>query len=110
MYDEIYEEFIQAIHNKRKIRLSYYAKKHGKVITRLCIPYDFGPSRRDKIKKDKYHFYDLEGSERPHPTPIFPEKIRGIKVLDETFDPKDYVKWDVKKSPWFVKRDWGEYS
>ena len=106
----MHEEFIQAIHNKRKIRLSYYADKHGKVITRLCIPYDFGPSRRDKIKKNKYHFHDLEGSEGPHTTSILPEKIREIEVLDQNFDPEHYVTWDTEKSPWHVKRDWGEYS
>ena len=110
MYDEIYVEFVQAIHNKRKIRLSYYAEKHGEVITRLCIPYDFGPLRSDEAKKDRYHFHDCEGSKGGHTASILSENVRGIEVLEEGFEPKDYITWDTKEKPWHIKRDWGEYS
>lgn len=101
-----YEKFIYAIHNKNMLNLTFDSKQKG-VITRLCIPFDYGPSRRYSDGGDRYHFYDLNSPDGKHNLSIVPEQVLKIEVLDRKFEPVDYIHW---KPNWFVKRDWGEYS
>lgn len=101
-----YEKFIDAIHNKKMILLKFNSKEKG-VITRLCIPFDYGPSRRYKDDLDRYHLYDLDSPEEKHNLSILSEQVINIEVLNKDFEPSDYVSWQPN---WFVKRDWGECS
>lgn len=104
------EEFLRAIDNKLKVKVTFNAKEEGKgQITRLCIPFDFGASQKvDAIdKSEKYHLYDLDSPDGPHNLPLNPEQIVNLQVLSEGFDPTDYVKWPPN---WIYKRDWGIYS
>ena len=106
------EEFLRAIDSKLKVKVTFNAKEEGKgQITRLCIPFDFGPSQKaDAIdKSDKYHFYDLDSQDPkgPHNLALKQEQIVLLEVLDEAFDPADYVKWQTN---WTYKRDWAAHS
>ena len=101
-----HETFLHAITNKTVIELIFNSKEKG-VITRKCIPYDFGPS--SKSSKIKYHFHNLNSPKGPHPLPVLPEQIIEIKLLNESFDPANYVTWKPPYN-WFIKRDWGIYS
>ncbi len=38
------EDFIQAIHNQRKILIKFYSKEDRGVLQRTCAPMDYGPS------------------------------------------------------------------
>ena len=99
--------FLYAITNKKVIELTFDSKDKG-VITRKCIPFDFGPSRRNlKINPSRYHLFDLNSPEGKHTLSILPEQVIKINLLDETFNPADYVTWTPN---WFIKRNWGVYS
>jgi len=98
--------FLEAIKKKKKVKVVVNSKEKG-LIKRVCIPFDFGPSRMHKDGKHRYHFYDLDSPEGPHNLSILPEQLIKMEVLDENFEPKDYVKW---KPSWFIHRDWGKYS
>lgn len=100
------EEMITAIRTCRLVRLTYDSKEKG-IITRKCVPFDIGPSSREKTGKEYYHFYDLDSPDGKHNLPAIPERIRNLEVLNERFDPADYVKWTPN---WHIKRDWGKYS
>ena len=112
--------FIRCIHEKRKVRLTFYAKElrwlppadrpsHGVSVVRTCAPMDFGPSRQSKNGPwDRYHLWDYDSpSGRPHTLSILPDEAEGIEALNESFDPGEFVAWDTS---WFVERDWGPYS
>lgn len=101
-----YEKFVHAINRKKKVRVTFDAKEKGRIV-RTCIPFDFGPRARANDKSDCYHFYDLDSSEGRHNLSILPEKLNDIDVLEETFEPGDFVKWTPK---WHLERDWGRYS
>lgn len=101
------QEFIAAIHNKKKLEITYYAQKHDAYVTRVCAPMDIGPHQRYPEKGDYYHVWDYDGSKGPHPAPLSKESIKSITVLDESFDPADFVTWNTN---WTVSRDWGAYS
>ena len=104
------EAFIGAVHNKNKIKLTFYSKDDGGILARVCAPMDYGPSRRAYDKSNRYHLWDYESDERQHVLSLSPRQIIAMDVLDELFEPAEFVTWDLKKSPWFIKRDWGNYS
>ena len=71
---------------------------------------DYGPSRRAKDKSDRYHFWDFESDMTNHTLGLLPAQIVSIKLTEDSFAPADFVTWDVKSHPWFVPRDWGDFS
>lgn len=102
------EQFLKAIHEKRVLSVKLISDEKG-TITRKCIPFDFGPSRKYKDGLNRYHFWDLDSPDGSHNLSILPERLLEIEILDETFNPEDFVKWR-KPYNWFVKRNWGEFS
>ena len=100
------ETFLDAINQMLILRVTFSSHEKG-TITRICIPFDFGPSRRYKDGLDRYHFYDLDSPEGNHTLSILPEQIYKLELTTKTFEPGDYVKWVPK---WFYKRDWGAFS
>lgn len=44
------EQFIQAIHSKHKIRLSFFSKEDGRVLVRKCAPMDYGQAEEQRTK------------------------------------------------------------
>ncbi len=104
------DKFIKAIHSKNKILLHFFSKDDGTVISRKCAPMDLGPSRRAHDKSDRFHFWDYESDTRNHTLSLLPNQIQVMEVLDEKFEPSEFVTWDTSRSIWFVSRDWGEYS
>jgi hypothetical protein len=104
------DEFIQAIGDRKKIRLTFYSKEDRSQLVRTCAPMDYGPSRRAKDKSDRYHVWDYDSDMRIHTLSLLPEQVIRIDVLEDKFDPAEFVTWDTSNSPWFIKRDWGQYS
>lgn len=104
------DKFIQAIKDKNKVRVKFYSKEDADVLERVCAPMDYGPSRRAHDKSDRYHLWDYESDTACHTLSLLPGQVISITVMDENFDPAEFITWDVGVSPWFVERDWGIYS
>ena len=102
----LYNLFLNAIHEKRKVKVKINTFEKGE-IQRICIPFDFWPSKRSKDGKDRYHFNDLDSPDWPHVLSVLPEQLIDLVMLDETFNPEEYVKWTPS---WIVPRDWWNYS
>ena len=100
------EIFLQAINDKRIVNLTFDSYEKG-IITRRCIPFDFGPSRKYKDGCDRYHFYDLDSPDGNHNLSILPDQVNEISITETNFNPGDIITW---KTNWFVKRDWGQFS
>lgn len=99
--------FLEAIHEKKQITVRFNSKSKG-IITRKCIPFDFGPSRRNlKVNPDRYHMYDLDSPDGKHTLGITEDQIISIEKSDLDFNPSDYVNW---RPNWFIARDWGAQS
>lgn len=106
MENENYSKFIEAIHSKNLVLINVDSKEKGN-ITRTCVPFDFGPSRKYRDGIDRFHFYDLDSPDGRHNLSILQEQLITIDILDKHFEPGDYVTW---APDWFVTRDWGAYS
>jgi len=103
----MFEEFVTAIRNKHLVEI-HFRTKAGDERVRVCVPLDFGPSRRNiQPNPSRYHFWDLDSPDGPHILSIVSEQLLGIKLLDRSFEPSDYVTW---KPDWHIERDSGEES
>lgn len=102
------EKFIQAIHEKVKVRVTFFSKEDSDLIVRKCAPMDYGPSGSTNEKKNRYHMWDYESDSGGHPLNLSVEQIKNIEILSETFDPAEFVHWG--KINWIIPREWGRFS
>lgn len=98
--------FINAIYQKKLVELTF-RDSDGSVKTRTCVPFDYGPSSRSKDKSDRYHFWDINSPDGSHNLSLLPNFVINIIILEEYFEPSEYVRWTPK---WHFARDWGRYS
>jgi hypothetical protein len=98
--------FMKSIEEKLIVKLTFNSVEKG-ILTRNCIPFDLGPSRRFRDKSQRYHFLVLNGPEGRHNLSVLPMQIVKIELTDLNFNPSKYIKWKPK---WFLKRNWGVYS
>jgi len=101
------DAFIQAIREKRKVRLTFFSKEDGRNLTRVCAPMDFGPGRKIRDRRDRFWAWDYESDTGQHTLGLPPEQVRTMVVLEDSFDPAEFVTW---APAWIVPRDWGQYS
>ena len=102
-------QFIQSIHDKKKVQVTFFSKEDQSLETRLCAPMDYGPTQRKNAKdlRDKFHLWDYESPDGPHTLSLAAEQIKSIGTTDLSFDPGEFVSWIPK---WLVKRNWGIHS
>ena len=102
------DDFIRAIRLRQLVELAFFSQEDNAQLTRRCAPMDYGPSRRAKDQSDRFHVWDYESDVGPHTLSLLPDQVTGLRVLEEHFDPAEFITW--APIDWFVERDWGEYS
>lgn len=83
--------FLEAINNRQKIQLVFFSKEDNANLTRICAPFDIGPSRRAKDKSDRYHVWDYDSDTERHVLSLLDVQVVSITVLEEQFDPADII-------------------
>jgi hypothetical protein len=101
------DEFIDAIHSKNKIRITFHSNEDRQSLTRTCAPMDYGPGTRANNKNDRFHLWDYDSDTARHTLSLLPEQVISIEILTETFYPAEFVTWQPNS---IVQRDWGAYS
>lgn len=96
----------KAIKEMKIVELSVNTFEKGMII-RKCIPFDIGISNKYKDALVRYHFLTLDSPEGNHNLSVLLKDINYIKILDECFNPKDFINWPTN---WKLPRDWGKYS
>lgn len=104
--EEHYSLFVNAINEKKKIKM-LKRDKEWNIVEKYYIPWDLAVGKKNiKDKREKYWNYNIEDK---HTSPTNQEDVVKIIVLDETFDPADYIDWEGPYNR-TVKRAWGIYS
>jgi hypothetical protein len=102
-----FDTFFAAIHARHKLRVRFFSKEDGYVLTRTCAPMDYSPMRRAHDGRKRLHFWDYTSDTGAHTLSLLPEQVRSIETLPVTFDPGEFVTWTPR---WTTPRDWGRYS
>ena len=96
----IKERFLQARQSKHKVRITFYSEAERQTHMRTCAPLDYGPGKGPKNRSDRFHVWDYESDSGGQLLSLKPEQVRRLDILDEEFDPADFVL--------FLSRDWGQ--
>lgn len=100
-------QFIDAISNKNKIRVTFFSKEDQKNVTRLCAPMDYGHSKKAHDKSSRFHLWDYDSDSGSHTLSILPTQVISMEFLEERFCPSEFVTWEPA---WILPRDWGVHS
>lgn len=110
MFHPQHADFIESIHNQRKIRIRYHSRESKQIVTRDCIPIDYGPDAQFADKISRYQIWDTDsdGAEGPKRLFLVHTQLIDLAKTEDTFDPSDFVTWTPVM--WQVPRDWGQFS
>lgn len=106
---ELLQEFTDAIRARNMVRIVFRLRDGEPLLDRIFAPLDFGKSRKAFDRVDRFWLWD-EGASDRRPLGLLLRQIEAMEVLDDHFDPSQFVTWDVKSSPWRISRDWGQFS
>jgi len=100
-------QFIEALNEKKKVRVRFYSPADSGVVDRVCAPMDYGPGKAAADGLHRYWLWDGAGNGGAAALGLEPEQVVELKVLGEPFDPAAFGDhaW-----PWAVARDWGSRS
>ena len=104
--------FIDALHEKKKLKVVFIALSDNQQRIRTCAPLDYGTLKKVNDMRSKYQFWDYcdGGSSNPHFVALLPEQILSIELTGELFEPGDFIHWSIRSNPWQVSRNWEQYS
>ena len=95
------DSFRQALQGKNKIRITFYSKEDQHTLVRIGAPLEYGPGKSAKDRSDRLHVWADESVSGAQLLSLNPEQVRRLDILDEVFDPDDFI--------WFLARDWGQH-
>ena len=94
------DRFIQAVQSKNKVKITFYSQADRQTLARICAPLDYGPGKGNHDRADRFHVWAYDSVAGAHLLSLDPAQVRRLDILDEEFDPGDFV--------WFLARDWGQ--
>ena len=99
--------FIEALHEKKKVRVRFYSKADSGVLDLVCAPMDYGPGSEIKDGLNRYWLWDIGSNAGSHTLGLVPQQVVDLQVLGEVFDPAVF---GVRPWQWSIPRDWGSWS
>ena len=95
--------FIEALHEKKKVRVRFYSEADSGVLDRVCAPMDYGPGDKITDGLNRYWLWDYASNTGSHTLGLLPQQIVDLQVLGEVFDPAHL---EVRPQQWTIPRDW----
>jgi hypothetical protein len=99
--------FIEAINEKKKVRVRLYSVADNGVVDRVCAPMDYGPGPAHQDGLNRYWLWDYSRNPGSHTLGLLPQEILDLQMLGEVFDPAQF---NPRPAQWFTPRDWGSQS
>ena len=82
--------YIEAINEKKKVRVRYYSRADNGVLDRVCAPMDYGPGNQTADGLNRYWLWDYTSNRDTHILGLAPQEIVDLQVLGEVFNPADF--------------------
>lgn len=100
-------QFIDAIRDRKLIRIVYYSRPDAGTVDRECAPLDYGLDLGSSDSLNRYWIWDSAATAGANPLGLVPEQIVHVHVLGKDFDPSTFL---FGARPWHVLRDWGKHA
>ena len=100
-------QFIEAINEKKKVRVRLYSVADSGVVDRVCAPMDYGPGVAHQDGLNRYWLWDYASNSGSCTLGLLPQEIVDLQMLGEVFDPAQFI---PRPARWFTPRDWGSQS
>ena len=100
-------QFIDAIRDKKLVRIVFYSLPDAGKVDRECVPLDYGPEPGAIDALNHYWIWDEANTAGKNPLGLLPAQIVELRVLGKDFDPGKYP---LSTRPWSVPRNWNEQS
>jgi len=98
-------QFLDAIREKKRIRIVFYSLPDAGTIDRECAPLDYGPPPGTADELNRYWVWDYANTTAANPLGLLPDQIVTVNVLGKDFDPAGIP---AQAHAWFVQRDWAQ--
>lgn len=99
-------QFLDAIRERKLIRIVFYSQPDAGTLDRECAPLDYGPELGAADVRNRYWIWDFADTTGTNPLGLLPDQIVNVFVLGKEFDPE---KIGVPARSWTVLRDWGKH-
>jgi len=74
----------------------------------VCIPLDFGPTEHSYYGESLFHCMYFNGDGSIQVVRIRPKLVNGIEILEQSFNPEEFIDRDTIRDVWSIKREWGK--
>ncbi len=93
------KEFVDAIRDKKRVKVIFYSQEEKRFLVRVCAPIDYGMDASVSANgAERLNFWDYEGQKEgqstgqtAHTLSLRADQVRSMNVLDEFFDPSELV-------------------
>ena len=85
-------QFLEALKEKRKVRVQFYSQPDSGVLDRVCAPLDYGLGSETQDGLNRYWLWDYAGAEESRTLGLVPQQIVEMQLLSEGFDPAQVVR------------------
>jgi len=99
-------QFIDAIRERKLLRVVYYSRPDAGTVDRECAPLDYGQDLGSGDDLNRYWIWDPAATTGTNPLGLVPDQIVQVHVLGKDFDPATY---QLGARSWHVLRDWGTH-
>lgn len=82
-----HNQFLEALKEKRKVRVQFYSLPDSGVLDRVCAPIDYGLGGTINDGLNRYWLWDYASDTGTYMLGLVPQQIVGLHVLGESFDP-----------------------
>jgi hypothetical protein len=102
-----HDRFLEAIHERRKVRVRLYSVADSGVVDRVCAPLDYGLDAARQDGLNRYWLWDYAQKHGAESVALLPQEIVDLQMLGESFDSDPL---HPIAGQWSIPRDWGTHS
>ena len=79
--------FLEALNEKKKVRVRLYSVADNGVVDRVCAPLSYGLGVANQDGLNRYWLWDYASKTGSHTLGLLPQAIVDLQMLGEVFDP-----------------------
>jgi len=83
--------FLEALNEKKKVRVRLYSVADNGVVDRVCAPMSYGLGAANQDGLNRYWLWDYASKTGSHTLGLLPQAIVDLQMLGDVFDPTEFA-------------------